>query len=322
MKVQPVAAAATDAVIALPHFVGIGAPRCGTTWVFKMLRLHPQVWIPWKELHYFDSADPGTDSGYNVASRWFRIQHGWLYVLRRLAIRSIPGAAAFMRRYVPLKAIDAPGYRWSAHYLFGRTSAEWYADLFREGNERRLCCGEITPAYFMLSADGIRRFARTLPQVRAFLLLRNPLHWAWSDLCKSVRRDGLDPSRLSTAELINRCRVPTGQSRADFGSNLERWLDNFPRERLLVGYYDQIHQEPVAFLERLCAFIGVGPLPAQLRELTGQRINSSAQGLRMPDAVKHYAATRYHTEARKMAMLIGGPATQWLQEIETALGQR
>jgi len=182
-----------------------------------------------------------------------------------------------------------------------------------------LRCGEITPAYFMLSADGIRQFAHLLPEVRAFLLLRNPLDWAWSGLCKDIRELGRDPTQLSTEELIAHCPVPTGHSRADFGENLRRWLENFPRDRLLIGFYDEIHREPVAFLERLCAFIGVAEPPKKMRELAGSRVNSSARGTPMPPAVARYAAQRFHGEAQKMAALVGGSSRIWLEQVETLL---
>jgi hypothetical protein len=310
---------AREPAIALPHFIGIGAPRCGTTWVFKMLRLHPDVWIPWKELHFFDSMDPGTDSGYHIDSRLFRFEHGWHYVLRRLAVHSVPGARAFTRRYMPLQAVHAPGYRWSARYLLGRASLQWYESLFEGGSKSGLRCGEITPAYFMLSAEGIQHFGRVLPEVRAFLLLRNPLEWAWSGLCKDVREDGQDPSKLTDDQLIARCPVPNGRSRADFGSNLRRWLDHFPRERLLLGFHDEISREPVAFLERLCAYIGIRPPPEQVRKLAGEQINSSARGMPIPKAVEYYMAGRFRGEAETMAALIGGPAERWLEQIRTIL---
>jgi hypothetical protein len=40
----------------LPNFLGIGAPRAGTTWLHELLRTHPEVWVPSlrKEIHYFD----------------------------------------------------------------------------------------------------------------------------------------------------------------------------------------------------------------------------------------------------------------------------
>lgn len=39
----------------LPNFIGIGAPKTGTTWLFKCLVEHPQIFIPKvKELMFFD----------------------------------------------------------------------------------------------------------------------------------------------------------------------------------------------------------------------------------------------------------------------------
>ena len=38
-----------------PHFIGIGAQKAGTTWLYRNLQEHPEVWLPpEKELHYFD----------------------------------------------------------------------------------------------------------------------------------------------------------------------------------------------------------------------------------------------------------------------------
>lgn len=309
----------TEPVISLPHFVGIGAPRCGTTWVFKMLRLHPEVWIPWKEVHFFDSIDAETRSGYDIKDRGQRFRRGWHYVAERVVMRSIPGAQALARRYWPLLAIQAPGYRWSARYLFGRATPEWYEALYRDGAARGLRCGEITPAYFMLSTAGVQRFARMLPQARAFMLLRNPLEWAWSGLCKDVRDAGGDPGVMATDELIAQCPVPTGHSRADFGSNLHRWLEYFPRDRLLIGFYDEILSDPVGLLERICAHIGVSAPPEQVRRLASAKVNSSARGLQMPQAVERYAAGRFLAESEMMASLIGGPTRQWLAQIRNVL---
>ncbi len=40
----------------IPNFIGIGAQRCGTTWLDAQLRKHPQAYLPTrrKEVHYFD----------------------------------------------------------------------------------------------------------------------------------------------------------------------------------------------------------------------------------------------------------------------------
>jgi hypothetical protein len=302
-----------------PHFVGIGAPRCGTTWIFKMLRMHPGVWMPWKEIHYFDSVDPETNSGYDIRDRAFRLRAGWPAALRRLAVSSVPGAAAATRRWFPLRAMHAPGIGWTWRYFTGEASLAWYRDLFREGEAAGFTCGEITPAYCMLAPRAISAFADALPQTRAFLMLRNPLDWAWSDLCKRLRIAGQSPSALADAELIARLAVPTGRGRADFGSNLARWLEHFPRERLFIGYYEDIRAEPGPFLGRLCDFIGLEPFPASMRDRLEQQVNSSARGTSMPGAVRRYAAGRYRREAETMARLAGGGSSRWLAEIEQIL---
>ena len=39
----------------LPNFLIIGAPRCGTSWLARNLRMHPQAYLPHeKEIHFFD----------------------------------------------------------------------------------------------------------------------------------------------------------------------------------------------------------------------------------------------------------------------------
>lgn len=52
---------------AFPDFIGIGAMRCGTTWISDKLRSHPDIFIPphFKELHFFDRY-------YDKGSDWYR----------------------------------------------------------------------------------------------------------------------------------------------------------------------------------------------------------------------------------------------------------
>ncbi len=42
-----------------PTFLGIGAQKTGTTWLYAMLRLHPDIGMPeQKELHFWDRQEP------------------------------------------------------------------------------------------------------------------------------------------------------------------------------------------------------------------------------------------------------------------------
>jgi Sulfotransferase domain len=57
------AAEAAAAPVPRPSFICVGAGKAGTTWLWEMLRLHPDVYLPaTKEIHYFnDIAYEGSD---------------------------------------------------------------------------------------------------------------------------------------------------------------------------------------------------------------------------------------------------------------------
>jgi hypothetical protein len=40
----------------LPNFLGLGAQRAGSSWLYKLLQTHPDIYLPerCKEVHYFD----------------------------------------------------------------------------------------------------------------------------------------------------------------------------------------------------------------------------------------------------------------------------
>jgi hypothetical protein len=52
--------------LCLPDFLGIGAQKAGTTWLYENLRCHPEIFLPdQKELHYFDWGFHGSLRSYS-----------------------------------------------------------------------------------------------------------------------------------------------------------------------------------------------------------------------------------------------------------------
>ena len=49
-----------------PHFIGLGAQRAGTSWIYACLYEHPQVYIPVKEIHFFSR-----DRNYRRGVGWY-----------------------------------------------------------------------------------------------------------------------------------------------------------------------------------------------------------------------------------------------------------
>ena len=55
------------AKLRFPDFIGIGAPKCATTFISELLMQHPNIYMPpyFKELHYFDK-------NFHRGSKWYK----------------------------------------------------------------------------------------------------------------------------------------------------------------------------------------------------------------------------------------------------------
>lgn len=57
----------------LPDFLGIGAQRCGTTWLYENLRSHPEIFMPeTKEINFFSTINGNFDKGLKWYESFFR----------------------------------------------------------------------------------------------------------------------------------------------------------------------------------------------------------------------------------------------------------
>ena len=123
-----------------PDFICIGAPKAGTTWIYKHLAAHPDVWIPLvKELHYFD--------------RKFELPRvGKKLTVRKGLFGLFPGHS---RRLITRKLLKAGmsfsvrDIQWCVRYFGGNPTDEWYISLFEDRNGK--VCGELTTDYCAIS---------------------------------------------------------------------------------------------------------------------------------------------------------------------------
>lgn len=145
-------------------FVGIGAQKSGTSWLWEYLMSHPQVgFSPIKELHFFDSKY--TDAHARVNLEFPRIKRN----IRQLL------------RYLPPHPVQC--IRMLRHY-FGTLafSDKSYHAYLRTALASKDIAGEITPAYTMLDHTGIGAIERVLERPRYLLILRNPADRFWSHI--------------------------------------------------------------------------------------------------------------------------------------------
>jgi hypothetical protein len=257
----------------LPAFLVIGAQRAGTTTFFDALRRHPDIGAPrsvdravaWdKELHFFDEKfEKGLD--------WYR-------------------------SFFPLRALRE----------------------VRRALGRDLIAGESTPSYLFYPRVP-QRVAGTIPEARLIAVLRDPVERAYSHY-QLMRRTGQET--LSFAEAVaaeeerlagereqflagdaGRLRHHRHHSyvaRGLYAEQLERWLEHFPREQLLVLRAEDFKTRPVEIYSVALRFLGVREW--QPGELVSRNIGSYAP---LDRGLRAQLEDRFADSNARLAQLLG-----------------
>ncbi len=150
------------------------------------------------------------------------------------------------------------------HYEKG---IDWYLDYFRNC-PADVPVGEIDPNYFG-SAAARERIARHIPQCRIICTFRDPTDRAYSSY-RVMRRDAW--TRVGFEETVARNPVIRESSR--YAHHLAEWQRVFGAERVMVCIYDDLEADPQAYLDRICAFIGVAPVKVGAKAAAAERVNA------------------------------------------------
>jgi hypothetical protein len=208
----------------LPDFLIIGAQKSGTSSLYRYLAQHPQVRESvLKEVHYFDGGlEDGIDT-HALGERWYRA-------------------------HFPRRSEMAPGAR----------------------------TFEASPLY-LLHPLAAERIAALMPQVKLVAILRNPTDRALSHYFHNVRNNALrafkedlppgaamDAEAARLADVLARgdykseaYRAYTYKARGRYLEQLQRYMDRFPAENLLVLSAEDLFADPAGLMGRLTDFLGL-----------------------------------------------------------------
>jgi sulfotransferase family protein len=159
----------------------------------------------------------------------------------------------------------------SDHYSKGM---EWYLDFFRACRPE-LPMGEISPNYFA-APQAPERIARDIPRCRIICTLRDPVDRLYS-FYRLMRHNGW--TRATMEEVAEGATPAIEASR--YAHYLARWRERFGAERVLVALYDDLESAPQGFLDAICGFIGIAPIPLAGSPLLGKRVNRVTHGPRI-----------------------------------------
>lgn len=182
-----------------------------------------------------------------------------------------------------------------------------YARRFEAAGDR--LPGEITPGYAILDAGRIAFVARVMPAVRVIYLMRDPIERAWSQVVmNAIEIDGEDPAEVDDATWLARLAEPRVRRRSDHLAVIDDWSRSIPDDRMMLGWFEEIAEDPAGLLGRIHGFLGVGP-----RAFEDKGVVRKGVGLEMPGGVRDGVVGMYGRELESLDRRFGGRCTAWAE---------
>ncbi|MEM6825897.1 MAG: sulfotransferase [Pseudomonadota bacterium] len=261
-------------------FIGAGAMKAGTTWLYSVLDSHPEIYFTFeKEIHYFYAVHVRPD----VLSDAKRLEN----VRRRhLGIDPERNRAAAVRNRL----------RWAANYLDGPVDDHWYRGLFALRNGQRWAA-DFSNLYALLPPDAWARVAGRVGDLRVLYTMREPVARLWSHLKFHLKVAG-ETEALATwspDRLERYVRQDFIWDNTEYGAAIRRMREGLGERSLHVEFHEAVHANPRAALAGIERFLGIPP-HAYPDGLLARRINATD-----PSPVPAWFCDRFAEDAARIA---------------------
>lgn len=136
---------------------------------------------------------------------------------------------------------------------FGR-GLRWYERQFSGATADHRVVGEICHDY-LFSEAAADRIAEILPDAKLMICLRDPAERAFSSYLNLARHGQFDGTFEDALDA-----VPELLDHGRYGLHVQRYLDRFKRDQVLVAQFDKLRADPKRFLDDVTLFLGVSRL--------------------------------------------------------------
>ena len=278
-----------------PKFIGIGAQKAGTTWLHRNLVRHPEIYMPRKEVHYFDRKIRDRS---NALTRIFGKSSADDQWRRRVKL------------WLTQELVKAPSlenFRRDFSFYMRSYDDRWYASVFEPDKGRMT--GEITPAYSALKPEVIAHVHDLMPDAKLIFMMRNPIERVWSQAVMSLDKVERGSARsVPREQLLKKLERDSARVLSDYRRTLENWGEFYPPERVFVGFLEDVHFHPGELLGGIFSFLGVDPSfrpPAPEKKVHSRSVGE------MPVDFASRLAESYSGEIGQLAERFGGYASFW-----------
>jgi hypothetical protein len=291
-----------------PDFLVIGAQKAGTTWLHRNLQAHPGIWMPKREVHYFDRKikDDSFDDGW-YASLFEPAEEGktvgeytpsYSVIDRDMVARVhelMPEAKIVLMMRNPIERA------WSQAVMMRSKKKEEEAQNVLEQKPPKRPLRRFYNRFGRVPFQKLLALVARMPEEAP---LRRFGKVVYGRLFVVFR--GLN--KLSRGRLNKRFGREKSLLRTNYLRTLDNWGTYYPPEQIFVGFLEDVHFRPETFLRDVYGFLNVDPAfrPPKMNE----KINSRSTD-EMPTQVASSLARTYEDSSRLLEQRFGGYASFW-----------
>jgi hypothetical protein len=280
-------------------FIGIGAMKAGTSWLHYNFGKLSQIYsTPIKEIHYFDRS-----SKYYSVKHWSTKGFFSRFFNFQWQVANLSRIGSTIKKDKNYKQI---GFYLKWYFL--NYTDKWYFSLFKNCPDNCIT-GEITPAYSMLDTEDIKHMYSILPNVKIIYLLRNPIERSLSQYQYSKQK-GLIGSNIDFYTFFN---SKEHQKRSKYVETIERYMSVYPKDQILICFFDAIKFNPKDLLENILEFIGQDSKNVENLTELNKKILPSEKVIH-PTEVYEFLKKMHYDEIKTLARNFGGYCNDWLNQ--------
>ncbi len=235
-----------------PEFLIIGPQRTGTTWLHANLREHPEILLAEpKELFFFSRIKTPEHPKFESDKLAWYLGH----------FRYPPWLLAYK------------------HAMCVARHREFFHPKIR---------GEATASYAAIDRDVIEEIAALNPDIKAIMMVRDPVERAWSHAKKDLARNlGRSLDGITDEQFQAFFRDPYQIRCARYAECLENWRSVLAPGRVLVGRFEEMATLPMDFLIRVLRFLGVSSDRRHIQASASEAINPT-EGSAVPERHRRF----------------------------------
>ena len=209
-----------------------------------------------------------------------------------------------------------------------RYDLEWYQNHFvAPPNTRpKPIRGEISPLYARLKSWQVKRIAALLPEARIVLTLRQPVERVWSQAVYEFgHRSHRDVRKVRAVEFLRQVERQRSRLSSDYCRMIKVWSGAFGPDALHIGLFDQLRDDPQAYVNAILNHIGASTPWSLPSEFVQKRVWATKtlvkHDRKIPDLVRWYIADRELGPTERLNELLEGRVSHWVEELRNIRGE-